>query len=356
MCSSSKSLPSTFIRPRHFNNLSIHEVGNVPIVLKSSAEPSLRAELFFYQNIPLALIGFFPKLLGYFETREKDNVVQTVALEYIPSPTLSQRLTCANLTTHSIRKLLQVLHKIHATPASLSFIQDAILLDNYIPKLLSRYSNNRSLYDGHAVKKADLDKVCDYLKEHKPLRADIIHGDPVLTNILLSHDENSFHFLDMRGSQGSIYTTCGDVYYDLSKILQSLCGYDHILCASALNQSYQWMLLRTFFDEVSLLYPTVSRWHLVLITCSLLFSLLPLHDDSKARVRFVMLARGLLRWLCFWRGKRVSEEAICELTIFAQGALRRLDTRFNVDIQESRAQSGFESSPLSPVAAIVTGH
>ncbi|PXF43663.1 hypothetical protein BWQ96_06568 [Gracilariopsis chorda] len=356
MSSSSNSLPPTFIRPRHFNTLSIHQIGNVSVVLKSSAERSLRAELFFYKSIPLALLGFFPKLLGHFETREKDNVIQTVALQYIPSTTLSQSLTCAKLTTDSIRKLLQVLHKIHTTPASLSFVDDATLLDNYIPKLRARYLENISLYDEHAINMADLDKVCEYLKEHKPLHADIIHGDPVLTNILHSRDYNSFFFLDMRGSQGNIYTTCGDVYYDLSKVLQSLCGYDHILSASTFDPSYQRALLTTFFEEVSLLYPKTSPWHIVLVTCSLLFSLLPLHDDTKARDKFVMLAQCLLRWLCFWRGKHISDEALNEITALAQGVLHKFSTLLNTETQKLGAQSGFDNSPVSPIEMVVTGY
>lgn len=42
--------------------------------------------------------------------------------------------------------------------------------------------------------------------------------------------DSSVVFIDMRGSLGDLLCTKGDVNYDLSKVYQSLCGYDfHIL-------------------------------------------------------------------------------------------------------------------------------
>lgn len=36
-------------------------------------------------------------------------------------------------------------------------------------------------------------------------------------------------FVDMRGLLGNLVCTTGDVHYDLSKVYQSLCGYDFII-------------------------------------------------------------------------------------------------------------------------------
>lgn len=41
----------------------------------------------------------------------------------------------------------------------------------------------------------------------------------------------------MRGSLGDIVCTQGDVNYDLSKVYQSLCGYDFIILDKALDQT-----------------------------------------------------------------------------------------------------------------------
>ena len=56
----------------------------------------------------------------------------------------------------------------------------------------------------------------------------IIHGDPVFSNILLSLD-NSVKLVDMRGSLDGELTLRGDLMYDLSKVYQSLLGYDFII-------------------------------------------------------------------------------------------------------------------------------
>lgn len=46
---------------------------------------------------------------------------------------------------------------------------------------------------------------------------------------LLVTQESSVIFVDMRGLLGELMCTTGDVHYDLSKVYQSLCGYDFII-------------------------------------------------------------------------------------------------------------------------------
>ena len=50
----------------------------------------------------------------------------------------------------------------------------------------------------------------------------------MFSNVLLT-DESTVKLIDMRGALGDVLTTQGDVTYDLSKVYQSLCGYDHII-------------------------------------------------------------------------------------------------------------------------------
>lgn len=53
-------------------------------------------------------------------------------------------------------------------------------------------------------------------------------GDPVFSNAILTRD-GQVKLIDMRGSLGERVTTQGDRHYDLSKVYQSLCGYDFML-------------------------------------------------------------------------------------------------------------------------------
>lgn len=60
-------------------------------------------------------------------------------------------------------------------------------------------------------------------------------------------------FIDMRGSLGDIVCTEGDVNYDLSKVYQSLCGYDFIILDKALDQ--------TAVDILDDLKEVTRPWH-----------------------------------------------------------------------------------------------
>lgn len=62
-----------------------------------------------------------------------------------------------------------------------------------------------------------------YMAEGRYQHANVIHGDPVFSNVLLT-DTPSVYLLDMRGEVGNKLTLQGDVLYDLSKVYQSLLG------------------------------------------------------------------------------------------------------------------------------------
>ena len=72
-----------------------------------------------------------------------------------------------------------------------------------------------------------------YAREKRFAYSHVIHGDPVFSNVLLNDDGHVF-LLDMRGELGSTLTLQGDALYDLSKVYQSLLGYDYILLSQPL--------------------------------------------------------------------------------------------------------------------------
>lgn len=50
-------------------------------------------------------------------------------------------------------------------------------------------------------------------------------------------------FVDMRGALGDLVCTDGDMNYDLSKVYQSLCGYDFIILDKDVDTKAVEMLL-----------------------------------------------------------------------------------------------------------------
>lgn len=55
--------------------------------------------------------------------------------------------------------------------------------------------------------------------------------------------ESEVVFIDMRGALGDLVSTEGDMNYDLSKVYQSLCGYDFIILDRDVDEKAAEMLL-----------------------------------------------------------------------------------------------------------------
>ena len=125
--------------------------------------------------------------------------------------------------------------------------------------------------------------------------AAFIHGDPVFSNVL-SVGTRSVKLIDMRGLLGGALTTQGDLMYDLSKVFQSLCGYDFMLLGREItgpSGRFLDTLRLTFWEEVNTLYPSVNHRDVRILTAQHLFSILPLHECAARRRRFLRTAQGL---------------------------------------------------------------
>ena len=93
----------------------------------------------------------------------------------------------------------------------------------------------------------------------------------------------------MRGCVGDKKTIFGDVFYDYSKIYQSIIGYDFILMGKEIDPEYirenkrifKKFILEKFGEEVF----SEIQW----ITKSLIISLIPIHDDEKCHMYFDLL-------------------------------------------------------------------
>ena len=124
----------------------------------------------------------------------------------------------------------------------------------------------------------------------------MIHGDPVFSNVLLT-DDGHIILLDMRGEQGSTLTLQGDLLYDLSKVYQSLLGYDYILLSTPLQERDGELLeeLRdTFREFVAEHYPTVQMADVIRLTAQHYFGIVPLHVNQSHQMAYLQTASTLL--------------------------------------------------------------
>ena len=85
----------------------------------------------------------------------------------------------------------------------------------------------------------------------------------------------------MRGKIGDNLTIYGDWLYDWAKIYQSLIGYDAILLSKNINVNYKENMIDVFKNYFITKYSDTDFNNLKTITKSLLFTLIPLHNNEK---------------------------------------------------------------------------
>ena len=255
------------ISPRSFNSV---DLNNLNTVVKKGND--LSGEVFYYKNIPKNLKDLFPLFIN-----SKDNSYTIEKIYGIPCITL---FLDELLTENILINILNSIKRIQEEKIPSDDINTNIY-DNYLNKLVNRYQK----YDYSKFENSDniytklLQELDNYQKKNLGKKT-VIHGDPVLSNIIIN-EHNKIKFIDMRGKLGNDYTICGDSLYDWAKIYQSLIGYDEILENKIVKLEYKNNLLTIFKKYFISLYSTEDFNNLKLITKSLLFSLIPLHNNDK---------------------------------------------------------------------------
>ena len=138
--------------------------------------------------------------------------------------------------------------------------------------------------------------LLDYEASARYQHSNVVHGDPVFSNVLLT-DDGRIYLLDMRGEVGNVLTLQGDLTYDLSKVYQSLLGYDYIILGQPLKERDAELLeeLRhTFRAFVREHYPSVRLSDVVKITASHYFGIVPLHVNREHQMAYLQTASALL--------------------------------------------------------------
>ena len=321
------------IAARDFNTIQI--IGDK--VVKSSKSENILGELFFYSHMPSQVSHIFPTI--YNVDFIPDTETYNITMENRRGLTFSHLLVGRSITKGRLLSLLKSLHSIHSTASTekpslkissalaAKFDRHSLeraghrvnIYANYGTKLRARWEQHEDRYEALGPLASSLfnrlDEFLDtYEAEEKGVHAQVIHGDPVFSNAILSKDEKLVSFIDVRCQLENTLTPEGDIHYDLAKVLQSLCGYDHILFMAANNHDLSGALEdgTPLLDEADELLLAELREHfftfleetysvrlhrktLFRITASLFFSLIPLHRPELGAVFLRMCKETLDR-------------------------------------------------------------
>jgi len=265
---------NTDISPRSFNR--IEYVDNK--VIKHTAN---NGEVYWYKNIPESISHLFPTV---YDTQD-----YKVTLENIEGVNYSYLYTNKTLLLSDLELLINSIKQIHSSKELDSSVD---IYSNYSDKLIARYNSNLGLYGKYEISKEIFDLLVSKLKDYENNNGGsvgVIHGDPVFTNILKT--KTGIKFIDMRGKQGDEFTLFGDINYDFAKIYQSLIGYDNILNNIEIDYFYTITLVEYFNSQFS----EKELKNIKLITASLLYSLIPLHTESKEQFeKYFKLIKNLI--------------------------------------------------------------
>ena len=268
------------IDERDFNSL---EEDTVPIVTKrSSNSKKLQGEIKWYLNLPRRLCRYVPSLISYDEKTYAE-----YKLERIQGITFQELFLSESLTDDGFEKLLNSLKTIH----SFGKADDIDLYKNYASKLKERYET----YDYSKFEKSKEiynelhTKLTEYAEKNQG-QCGIIHGDPVFSNILIDKF-GKIKLIDPRGVLGDKATIYGDIFYDYAKVYQSLLGYDEVMQNKSVSAEYRDKMIKILFNFIEKEYNIIAVKNIKTIANSLLFSLIPLHDNDKCSGYFNLIKK-----------------------------------------------------------------
>ena len=304
---------------RAFNQLTHCKQRDV-IVKKSRDLQRLQAERSYLEELPPNLRRHFPTILP---SEEHDHT--PLIMEAIPFPALSELHLHWNLGSNSWISILERLFNIQQDFRSAQPTQIGTSDWLFSGKLQSRWheldaiENNqdhwwhRELYINNELFPPFSKQVSTLTNELIPLEKNaelgLIHGDFCFNNILCDSLYTAIRLIDPRGEivpSRQWPRGTGDRRYDLAKLFHSIGGhYDAIV-----NNLFQVQWHNAHEIEIQIYIPThqpflqtefeklflpadFSLKELQLLTASLFFSMLPLHQEDPDRV-IALAHRGML--------------------------------------------------------------
>ena len=265
------------IAPRTFNEI---KETTIDVITKKSPGTGLRGEIYYYNNIPNSIKDMFPSLIDY-----DSDTYKWYKIEKIKGLAVSTLYTSELLTSITLKHIMNSINRLHNSYKVLYYEQQGMnninIYANYYDKMKLRYEsydyskfeNSESVYNNIQ------NCLLDYEKNNKG-KLRVIHGDTVMTNIIINNYDK-IKFIDMRGKLGDKETIYGDYLYDWAKLYQSLLGYDLILQEKEVSNNYKKNLIECFDNYFVELFSIEELNVLKQITNSLLFTLIPLHDNDK---------------------------------------------------------------------------
>lgn len=254
------------IDPRNFNQV---KSTSIQTYIKESDD--LSGEIHWYRNIPNEIKDMFPLLINY-DTNNK-----WYEMEKVNGIPISRLFLSEELSTEQLDHIIGSIKRIHSCKNN----DDINIYLNYSIKLRNRY--NIEYYSQFKNSEKIYNELLRYFEDYENKnngKKTVIHGDPVLTNILINQF-GKIKLIDMRGKLDDKLTISGDSLYDWAKIYQSLIGYDEILEETEINNNYKKLLISHFEKKYMEINNKNDLTDLKMATKLLLFTLLPLHNNDK---------------------------------------------------------------------------
>lgn len=263
------------IKERDFNSISIE---HFEVVTKKGEPTKIKAEIYYYNNIPNNLRPLFPLFI------KSESASYTI--EKINGINLSYLYVKENLTDDLFVRFLNTIHTLHQ--CNDSDITSDVIYEHYSERLQKRFQDPiyLNVQDSHIILNA-LITFFDLYKTHNKAVIRMIHGDPVFTNVLVNKD-NEIKLIDMRGIVKNIPTIYGDVFYDYAKIYQSIMGYDEIMHNNFLPNKYKQSFKKILFNHIQEKYGEEYVLYVKMMAYTHIFTLLPLHSYDKS-MKYVTL-------------------------------------------------------------------
>jgi thiamine kinase-like enzyme len=267
-------------------------------------------------RVPSDVGDLFPRMIG---SPEFQSETYSLRMEKVTGVACSLLLINRGFSNYRLEKIVAGLKRLHESSGNCENTVElcdrykALFSDskthhssisiycNYADKVKSRYEKHQTdIYSTlgeeiPAFYNFLMSKLEAYEKNDQGTRCNVIHGDPILSNIIWTVS-GDVKFIDMRGRVGESFITAGDCMYDLAKLYQSLIGYEYISLAdeAGLEQAKKvrdviperdWEILcelqGVFERFVEREYGVDAVEKVKLLTAGLLFSLLPYHETFK---------------------------------------------------------------------------
>lgn len=266
------------IEPRDFH--SIHN-GSIATIMKTG---ELEGEYYYYENIPRSIKDLFPIFIS------GNNTI--IIIEQIQGLTVTDLYLSEILNEKTFIYILDSINRIHNCETSTNTCD---IYANYSAKLMQRYNQfDYTVFENSEIMYKTILSSLQHYETHNLGKSTVIHGDPVFTNIIINHYGNT-KFIDMRGRVGDQLTIFGDWLYDWAKIYQSLIGYDEILLSKVIDSNYKNRMIDTFKQYFVEHFSEQDFAHLQMISRSLIFSLIPLHNNEKCTQYYNLLFSEYLK-------------------------------------------------------------